>query len=289
MNAREVVVYALQASIIVTVFGFGLKAKGDDILYVFHRPTLLIRSLLSMFVVMPVVAVALAQTFDFFHPVEVALVALSISPVPPLLPRRHDKAGGDASFGLGLMVTAAVLSLGIIPLALHLLSLFYDKSYATSPGSIVKIVFTAVIIPLLLGMLCGRFIPKVAARIASPAILIGKWLLPVAGVAILFVAHNVLEQLLGNGTVFAMMAFVAVALLAGHLLGGPSAGTREVLALSTACRHPGIAIALATANGGVTSDHQAPAAILLYLVLSILATVPYLKWQGRRIAAASAN
>jgi BASS family bile acid:Na+ symporter len=237
-----------------------------------------------MFVVMPVVAVTLAQTFDFFHPVEVALVALSISPIPPLLPRRHDKAGGDASYGLGLMVTAAVLSLGIIPLALHLLSLFYDKSYATSPGSIIKIVFTAVIIPMLLGMLCGRFIPKFAARFAAPAILIGKWLLPVAAVAILFVAHNVLGQLLGNGTVVAIILFVAVALVVGHWLGGPEPRTREVLALSAACRHPGIAIALATANGGVTSDHLAPAAILLYVVLSLLATMPYVKWQGKRIA-----
>ncbi|MEJ8823549.1 hypothetical protein WKW80_16135 [Variovorax humicola] len=283
MNAREVIALALQASIIVTVFGFGLKATREDVLYVFERPMHLVRSVLAMFVIMPVIAVVLAQSFDFRHPVEVALVALAISPVPPLLPRKHKKAGGQVSYGLGLMVTMAVLSLAFIPLALHLLGLFYDKSYATPPAAIAKIVFTAAVLPLLAGMLCGRLFPKRAQAIAAPAILVGKFLLPIAGVAILIAAHRALGALLGDGTLVAIVVFVAIALVVGHALGGPDPEERGVLALSTACRHPGIAIAIATANAADPNDHQSSAAIMLYLVVSIIATVPYVRWQSRRL------
>ncbi|WP_218511724.1 bile acid:sodium symporter family protein [Variovorax sp. dw_308] len=285
MEARDVVILALKASIIVTVFGFGLSATREDVLYVFKRPSLLLRSLLAMFVVIPVVAVLLAQAFDFRHSVEAALVALSISPVPPLLPRRHEKAGGRASYGLGLMVTMALLSVLIIPLEVHLIDAFYDKTFTIKPIAIAKIVLTAAVLPLLAGMLCNRFIPKLAARIATPAILVGKWLLPLAGIAILIAAHRALGALLGDGTLIAIVVFVAIALAVGHWLGGPDPETREVLALSSACRHPGIAIALATANATSAADHQVPAAIMLYLLVSLAATVPYVKWQAKRLGA----
>ncbi|MEJ8846346.1 hypothetical protein [Variovorax rhizosphaerae] len=283
MTARDWVILALQASIIVTVFGFGLRATMEDVMYVFKRPGLLLRSLLAMFVIMPIVAVALAKAFDFRYAVEAALVVLSISPVPPLLPRRHDKAGGKASYGLGLMVTMALLSMAIIPLEMKLLDLFYNKTFAMPPEAIAKIIFTAAVLPLLAGMLCNRFIPKIAARVARPAILAGEWLLPIAGVAIVVAAHRALGALLGDGTLIAIVVFVAIALAVGHWLGGPDPEEREVLALSTACRHPGIAIAIATANATGGEMNQVPAAIMLYLLVSIIATVPYVKWQAKRL------
>ena len=50
-----------------------------------------------------IVAVALAVAFDFTPVVEVALLALAISPVPPLLPGKEFKAGGRASYTIGLL------------------------------------------------------------------------------------------------------------------------------------------------------------------------------------------
>ncbi|HSK27847.1 MAG TPA: hypothetical protein VK894_13135 [Jiangellales bacterium] len=78
---------AFQLSIAVTVFGFGLGARNEDILYVFRRPRLLVVTLLAMFVVVPVIALALELYLDLPHPARVALVALALSPIPQLLPR----------------------------------------------------------------------------------------------------------------------------------------------------------------------------------------------------------
>jgi bile acid:Na+ symporter, BASS family len=73
--------------------------------------------------------------------------------------------------------------------------------------------------------------------------------------------------------------FVLVGLAVGHLLGGPDPEDRTVLALSTAMRHPAIAIAIAQSN--FPDQKLAPAAILLYLLVSVIAAAPYLKWTKR--------
>jgi len=97
MDPKQIVLLAFQVSIAATVFGFGLGATREDLLYLWRRPTLFGRSLVSVLVVMPVVALVLAQVFDFRPLVEIALIALSISPIPPLLPGRMHKGGGNAA------------------------------------------------------------------------------------------------------------------------------------------------------------------------------------------------
>lgn len=65
MNPQELVVVVLKVSIVVTLFGFGLEATRDDMLYMLRRPRVLLRSLVAMFVVMPLFAVLLTKTFHF--------------------------------------------------------------------------------------------------------------------------------------------------------------------------------------------------------------------------------
>ena len=87
----------------------------------------LFKPMLAMLVLMPMMAVVLVRTFDFPHAMEVALVALAISPVPPLLPNRENKAGGAAPYGLGLMATAGALSIVVVPVAVAFLQRVFDR------------------------------------------------------------------------------------------------------------------------------------------------------------------
>jgi BASS family bile acid:Na+ symporter len=121
MELRQAVMLLLQVSILSTLFALGLKATPADLLYLIRRPGLLARSLLAVFVIMPAVTIGLARAFDFTRTVEIALMALALSPVPPLLPQREMKAGGDSSFALGLMATLALLSILVVPLGLEIL------------------------------------------------------------------------------------------------------------------------------------------------------------------------
>ena len=94
--------FALKVSIMLTLFGFGLQATPEDFLYLLRRPGVLVRSLVAMFVVMPVFAILMTRFASFDRAVIIALIVLSISPVRPILPTKVTKSGGHPPYGLGL-------------------------------------------------------------------------------------------------------------------------------------------------------------------------------------------
>jgi BASS family bile acid:Na+ symporter len=282
MTLQQALGLALQASIVMTVFSFGLRTVPDDVLDVVRRPWLLTRSLVAMFVIMPLVAVAFAMFFELRPSVEIALVALAISPIPPLLPGREQKAGGHASYALGLMMIAAVLSIGIVPAEVNLLGRYSMKPFAMSPGAIAGLALKAAVLPLVAGMLLRALLPAVAARIARPVEIIATVVLVASVLVLLAGTFTAVLALFGNGTIVAMAAFVLTGLAVGHVLGGPRAGDRLVLALSTASRHPAIALAIAKAN--FPDEPHLAATIVLYLLVSLLIGIPYQVWQMRHIA-----
>jgi BASS family bile acid:Na+ symporter len=87
--------------------------------------------------------------------------------------------------------------------------------------------------------------------------------------------------------VLIIAAMAALALVTGHAFGGPRPDDRTVLALSTASRHP--AVAFSAAVGGGAEAKPALAAILLYMVIAILVSVPYVAWRRRHAIAVTAS
>jgi bile acid:Na+ symporter, BASS family len=282
MDLKQLVVLSAMVSIVGTVFAFGLRATSDDVLYLVRRPGLVVRSLLAMFVIVPLVAVALDRVFDLRPDVKIALLALAISPIPPLLPNKLAKAGGDASYGLGLMTTLAVLSIAIVPLATAVLAAVFGRTLAIAPGAVAAIVVKTALLPLGAGMLVRALLPRLAAAIAQPVAVGAKILLSVVGVALLAGAWRMLWALVGDGTLMAMTAMVASGILAGHLLAGDSRDRAIVLAIASATRHPGIALMVAA---GMCPDEHVGGTVLLYIVVSAIACMPYIAWQRRQAAA----
>jgi BASS family bile acid:Na+ symporter len=282
MDVKQLVVLALQISILCTVFGFGLKAVPQDLLYLIRKPWLLLRSLLAVFVIMPVVAVALARSFEFRFTVEIALVALAISPVPPVLPRKEAKAGAHHSFGLELMAMLALLSIVVVPVSVEILQRLFERPVEMPPGAIAGVILKAALLPLAAGMIVRSVLPTLAERIEKPVRLVANVLLPLAAVALLAGNWQAIWAAVGDGSLFAMTVFVAVGLLVGHLMGGPDPEHSVVLALSSACRHPAIALSIASSN---FPDERFAGTILLYVIVSAVVGMPYLAWHRRQVAA----
>jgi BASS family bile acid:Na+ symporter len=280
MNTAALITLALKLSVFLNVFALGLNARERDATWLFRHPRQLARALASMFVVMPLFAAALASVFDLHPAVKIALIALAVAPIPPLLPKKALKAGGESSYVIGLLVAAALLSIVFTPIAVDLFGKAFGTPARISPFAIARLVLLTVIIPLGAGMLVRRLAPAFAERAAKPIALAATALLIISVIPILFTAWPAIESLSGNGTVFAIAAFVVVGLAAGHLLGGPDPEDRTVQALSTASRHPGIALAIASAN--FPEQKLTPAAILLYLIVSAIISMPYLDWRKRR-------
>ena len=268
MNWAAVAKLAFALSLAVLVFGSGLGARFSDVTALLRRPGLLARSLIAVLVLAPALAVALVLLLDVHREVAIAIVALSISPLPPLLPSRGAKAGGRAEFGLGLVLVLALSAVPVILAATAILEAVFGRDYVATPWAITRVLTVSVLAPLVAGMIVARLSPSTAKRLAGPIARVQRWLLPIAMVALLVSAAPQMWSLLGDGTLLAVAIFVVGALAVGHLLGGPNRRDAAVLAFATSCRHPATALALASANFPTTDEH---AAIALYGLVTAVA------------------
>jgi bile acid:Na+ symporter, BASS family len=276
MSLQTLILVALKLSILLTVFAIGLRATVKDATSLFRRPGHLVRALLAMNVLMPVFAVALVLLFDLKQPVRIALVALAISPVPPILPRKLTKAGATESYAVGLLVAVGLLAIIFVPAAVVILDQVSMAPLRMTFGTVAALVFMTVMLPLGLGIAVNRLAPALAERLVKPISKFGFMGLLLCAAAILISTAPAIWALVGNGTLVAITAFVLVGLVIGHLLGGPEPENRTALAMATASHHPGIAIALATAN--FPEEKSAMAAVLLYLLINVLASISYYLW-----------
>ena len=273
MSLQTLILFVLKASILLNVFAIGLKAGVHDATYMFRRPGKLAKALLAMNILMPLFAVAFVLAFHLKHAVEVALVALAVSPVPPILPRKLRKAGATESDTIGLLVAVGILAIVFVPAAMEILERVFHVPLRMTFASVAALIFVTIILPLALGIAVHTLAPVAADRLVNPIAKIASIALLLCAVVILFSGAPAIWELTGNGTLVAIAAFVLVGLLIGHFVGGPKPENRTGLALATASRHPGIAIALAVAN--FPEEKLAISAVLLYLLVNILVSIPY--------------
>jgi BASS family bile acid:Na+ symporter len=279
MSPSAFIIPTVKASLVLTVLGVGLHSSPRDAAYLLRHPGLLLKTVVSMNVVMPLFALWLAVVFNLDPAVKLALVALALSPVPPFLPPKIAKSGGEAAYNIGLLATTSVLAIVIIPISIRLLGLIFSLPFEVSWQVIAKIVGATILVPLALGIGVRQFAPSIAERIAKPTALIAMLLLVASFLPIVIKAWPNVVALVGNGTLAAIVAITLVGLAVGHLLGGPHYEARVVLALSTASRHPAVALAIAAAV--MPSIENVGAAVLLALLVSAIVAVPYTAWTRR--------
>jgi BASS family bile acid:Na+ symporter len=280
MSFAKVVQLVLSASVMMIVFSLGLQATAKDATYLFRQPRRLLKSLVSMFVITPVVAAVLVHALKLPPAVEITMIVIAMSPVPPILPKRVLAAGGVRSYALGLLVAAAVVSVLFVPAAVELVERIFKQPAEMSPFTIARIVISSVIGPLATGLAVRHFWPRLAERAAAPLSHLATLLLIAALLPVQFTALSAEISLIGHGTLLVLTAFVVVCLVAGTLLGGPALSNRIVLALSTASRHPGVALAIVSAN--YRNQKMVLPAILLYLTVSAIVSGVFAGWLRRR-------
>lgn len=269
-------------SVFLSVLALGLRARTADVFYLFREWPLGLRAFLAMYVVVPLVAAFLVSNFDIKHEVKVALLVLSVSPVPPLLPKKQLKTGGEGSYIIGLLVAGALVSPLVVPAGLYLFGAFFGVHTEVSLAKLITTLVITILAPLLLGLLAQRFLRERSDRISA---VLGKFaalLLIACGLVLLVMLLPALGHLIGEGTVIALAGMILAGLAAGYLLGGRSKENRTALALAAASRHPGVAMGIAAAN---FSDEKAVlVAILLYTLVAIVLSLP-LVVMGKRQSA----
>ena len=280
MSTAALVLHAVEASLALMVLGVGLQSTTRDATYLLRHRSLLARSIISMSVLMPLLALALTWAFSLHPVVALTLVALTLSPIPPFLPSRVIRAGGDGSYMIGLFVAASLAAIIVVPLSVTLIGLVRDVPLGIRPAAVATLVGRSVLVPLAIGVGVHHLAPSVAARAAKPIALVATVVLIAAFVPLLGAAWPAMRSLIGNGTLTAIVVIALAGVGIGHLLGGPEREDRTVLALATAMRHPAVAIAILTTN--FPDEKLVKAAVILALIAAALATMPYTIWSKRR-------
>jgi bile acid:Na+ symporter, BASS family len=270
MNLQFLILLVLKISIVLSVLALGLKATFTDATYLFRHPRDLARAFLSMNVLMPLLALVLVMTFNLHPAVKIALVALSVSPVPPFFPKKAIQAGGKNAYSVGLLVATAALAIIVIPFTVEIFERIGGVPLEMTARSVAVLVFTTVLAPLLVGIAIRATAPAFAERVANPVGVLATVLLVLSVVPVLFGSIRTIVSLVGDGTLLSFAGFALVGYILGNFLGGPEPENRRVLALATASRHPAIAVAIAHAN--FPQQKLAVPAIVLYLIVSAIVT-----------------
>jgi bile acid:Na+ symporter, BASS family len=270
----------LKLCVAALIFAIGLGSSLGDLTYLGRRPGLLLRSLLAMYVLVPLAALAFAKLLPLAAGVKAALLVLAVSAGAPLLPRKLSKLGGGA-YPFSLVVVSSLLAIVLVPAWIELLGRHFERDVDVSSVTVATLIVKAFLAPLAAGMLLRLASPALCERASDLLMKVAGVVLTLTGLLLLALNWRLLLQLQGPG-MLALVSLMTVALAVGHLLGGPTEDDRTALAIACATRHVGIAVLVASAFPGL----RTVAVIAAYTIASLLVSVPYLAWRRRKETAA---
>ncbi len=287
----EIVKYALTANIFLLVVHLGTRASFAEATSFFHNPfrppASLFRAVLAMNFVVPLVAAAIALTFSLHMPVKIALVAMAISPVPPLVPGKQLRLGASTSYVYGLLVAVSLVAVLSVPLSVELLGRLFGRDAHMSFLEISWLIARTILLPLGIGMSLRALAPQRIAGASQRIARVCNLLLLIGLAPIFWKSAPDIWALVGNGTILSITVLALAAMAAGHWIGGPGEQDRTALGIFAAVRHPGVALAIAKENW--PGDHLIPAAVLLFAVVTILTTTLYGRYRLRQHSATGAS
>jgi BASS family bile acid:Na+ symporter len=211
-------------------------------------PGVLVRFFLATFVIMPVLAVVIRFSENLPPAVWIGLLLISMTPPSPGLHSKTSKLSAGTEISLKWQLASVLLSIVTIPLTLLILEGALRVQLNLGIGAVTRKIALVYLIPVLAGMLLHRLSLPVAtgaARIAAPVAKVASLLLVLL---IVVIGAKPLISL-GARSLLAVLAFVAAAILVGHLLGAPPPSFRPALAAALAMRFPAPAFVLAKLNG----------------------------------------
>jgi bile acid:Na+ symporter, BASS family len=279
-------VFGIAAFLILVAIG--LRTQLAHSLYLARHWRKGLGAFAALYVIVPAAVMLLCYFMPMPPAVEAALIALSVSPMLPTLPNDLAKLGAPHAYSISLEVLGAVLALVAAPIAFAVVSQVEGIALKIPLAPLVLSLAMGLVLPLGIGIVVNIAAPAWAARIADPLTKVAGLVILVCVLLILWKNWSLMAAQMSGLLLLALVLFVAVALLAGHLLGAPDEAERSALALTAASRHVGFALALGAA--------VAPKAlavvggtILIYFVLRGFLVMPYVKWAtARRSGAAPA-
>jgi bile acid:Na+ symporter, BASS family len=254
---------AFLAFVVATMFGTGLKLTVQQIWQPLLNIRLVVLSLLTNFVLVPVFVYLLLLVIPVNEPVKDGLIIMALASGPPALPKLAQIVKGNLAFSTGLMMMLMLGTVFYMPIVLPLVL----QGVQVNSWDIAKPLILMMIIPLGIGLLIkskseniSLSLQAITAKLSSFGLLLGL------GVR-LIVHFGEIIVLLTNGVIFVCAIFIVFSFTVGYLLGGPGIDTQRVLGVGTAQRNFAAALLIGTSN------FDDPNVISVIMVTSLLMMV----------------
>ena len=229
----------------IIMFGMGLTLKARDFAIVFKKPIPVIIGILAQYIIMPVVAFALAKLLNLSPELAAGLVLVGACPGGTASNVMVYLAKGDVPLSVAMTSCSTLLAPILTPLVLLL---FAGEWIPVDAGSMFLSIVQVIIIPIVLGILINYFLPKAVEKSTEALPLVSV-------VAIVAIVAAVVS---GNRDTIATtgaLLFVAVilhnvfGLLFGYLVGaltGLDVTQRRAISIEVGMQNSGLGASLAT-------------------------------------------
>ena len=202
----------------VIMFGMGLTLSPQDFKVVLSRPKDILIGSLTQFTVMPLLALALTWAFSLPKELAIGVILVGCCPGGTASNVITYLAKGDLALSVGMTAASTLLAPLLTPLLVWLLAGTMVDVDAT--GMLLSIVYV-VIAPIVGGLLCQRFLPKVTKRVTPYLPAFSS--LVIAFVVGIVVAHNANRLMTAGLLVVAVVMLhnlfgLGLGFLVGHLL-----------------------------------------------------------------------
>ncbi|MEH1880978.1 bile acid:sodium symporter family protein [Nostoc sp.] len=254
---------ALFTFIVFTMLGAGLSLTVQQIWEPLRSPRLVILSLLTNFVLVPLFVYLLLEVVNLSEPLRDGLLIMAVASGPPALPKLAQIVKGNVAFSVGLMMLLMVGTIFYMPLVLPLVV----QGVQINSWEIAKPLLLMMVSPLVIGLFIKAKFAAIAPTIQPILFKLSNAGLLLGLVVRLVIHTNDIIGLLKTGAIFVCAVFIIFSFSVGYLLGGPGIDTQRVLGVGTAQRNFAAALLVATSN------FDDPSVVSIIMVTSILMMV----------------
>lgn len=265
-------------SIIAYMFSRGLSVRPGDLGYFNKRPGLLLRSLLSVDILVPLIAIIVIILIRPARATAVGLLIMAASPAAPMVLKKIARAGGSQEYAVSLHIALASLAIVTTPITLLLLSGAAGLGLEITPLAVAEGVGASILLPIISGIIVGRLFPALAGHLIRPLEALSNIVLILIVAVVLLSTYQLLFALDIRSYV-AIASMILGALLAGHWMAAGRPEEQTTLALESATRNIGLTLLIASAYAPLG---QALPVLVPYLVTSTVASLIYVRYRKKQ-------
>lgn len=232
----------------------GINKSFAELVSLWQKRGKLVRAFFAVIILVPAVAFILLLVFDLSPGSATGIALLAACPGAPLTTKRSQMAQADPDYISSLQLLLAISAVVVTPILLAIFSVgFQLTTEGISPYIVARQIASVTLLPVIIGLTFQHFAPRLCNTLRSPINRLADilfLLMVIAIVAVVVMKPELRSALLIGWPAFAAILIMAsLAVLIGHILGGPLKGERAGLAIACLARNLGLTLFIVALSG----------------------------------------